>query len=167
MNNKGNNKGSTTNYAKEAAQAAQAAQAVYIAERGEAEQKAQAATNAAVFLAADGMHKGNGKLTPKAVGSAILRAVKELNAKAEKREQVPASRISRALKAVHIEGWTEEGKGCSVRVHKAKETAADIVGDLISRAVLVIDGVNDANELDKIEKLIFGALRAKRQAITK
>ena len=167
MSNKGSTKGSATNYAKEAAQAAQAAQAIYIAERGEAEQKAQAATNAAVYLAADGMHKGNSKLTPKQAGAAILRAVKELNAKVDKREQVPASRISRALKAVHIEGWTEEGKGCSVRVHKAKDTVADIVGDLISRAVLVIDGVNDADELDKIEKLIVGALRAKRQAITK
>jgi hypothetical protein len=167
MSKQASKQGSASNYAREAAQAAQAAQAVYVTERGEAEQKAQAATNAAVFLAADGMHKGNSKLTPTQVGSAILRAVKEVNAKVDKREQIPASRISRALKAVHIEGWTEEGKGCAVRVHKVKDTAADIVGDLISRAVIVIDSVNSAEELDKIEKLIFGALRAKRQAITK
>lgn len=166
MSKQASNSNSVNSYATQAAQAAQAAHLVYIDERGAAEGKAQEATNKAVQAAAEAMHAGSAKLTPKAVGAAILKAVKALNDKAERSQQVPASRISRALKAVHIEGWTEEGKGCAVRVHRSKDTAADIVADFVGKVAQTVEKVNSTDDLDKIEKAVLAAIRAKRQAIT-
>jgi hypothetical protein len=145
-----------------------AAQRQYLDEKGAAEGKAQERTSKAVQMAAAAFHAEKPNAKPVEAGRAILRAIKSANEKsATKAEQVPASRISRALKAAHIEGWTEEGKGIAVRVHapKVKDTSADLVKKIVDNVARYVDAVNDRSDLDKVEKLIHAAFSAKRAAL--
>ena len=172
---------STTNKAPKAATVSKAADAInsaaaeaiaaqrqYLDERGAAEGKAQERTNKAVQAAAVAFHAEKPTAKPVDAGRAILRAIKAANEKAAtKAEQVPASRISRALKAVHIERWTEEGKGIAVRVHKPKGTvtAGEMLAKIAADLIRAVDEVNDREELAKVRKLIDAALIAKEQAL--
>lgn len=154
--------------AQEAATAAHTAQLAFLEERGAAESKAQESTNKAFQAAAETLHKLTPEASPKVVGAQLLKACKLANDKANNvRERIPASRISRALKAVHIDGWTEESKGCSVRVHAPKKgkSPADLVADLMADFAKVVDAVNDPAELAQAKKAVDAMITAKIAAL--
>jgi hypothetical protein len=145
-----------------------AAQAEFLAERGAAESKAQDRTNKAVYSAAIAFHAERPNKGPVDAGKAILAEFKRANEKAPSREQVPASRISRALKSIHIEGWTEEGKGLAIRTTKAraKDSASDLLAKFTGTLAQYVEQANTAADLDKIEQLFRAAIASKRQALT-
>lgn len=163
-----NAKKESAKIAQTAAANAHAAQLEYLTAKGEAESKAQASTNAAFQSAAEALHAIDPKASPKAIGAALLKACKQANERANNsRERIPASRISRALKAVHVEGWTEEGKGCAVRIHapKGAKTAADLVADLAAQAAKIVDAVNDPKELQALQVAVDAMIAAKIAAL--